>query len=112
MRQRRWLELIKDYDLEIHYHTGKTNVLADALSCKAFCHCLIVGLPDTTLCQEIERLNLGIVQQGTLMHLKLESVIQQKIIDAQRTDKGMKHIHDKMEADKVTCFKIDCQGVL
>jgi hypothetical protein len=87
-------------------------VLADALSCKAFCHCLIVGLPDTTLCQEIERLNLGIVQQGTLMHLKLESVIQQKIIDAQRTDKGMKHIHDKMEADKATCFKIDCQGVL
>ncbi|WVZ94301.1 hypothetical protein U9M48_040207 [Paspalum notatum var. saurae] len=26
MRQRRWLELIKDYDLEIHYHLGKTNI--------------------------------------------------------------------------------------
>ncbi|WVZ89116.1 hypothetical protein U9M48_035568 [Paspalum notatum var. saurae] len=32
MRQRRWLELIKDYDLEIHYHPGKANVMADALS--------------------------------------------------------------------------------
>ncbi|WVZ76198.1 hypothetical protein U9M48_024188 [Paspalum notatum var. saurae] len=32
MRQRRWLELIKDYDLEIHYHPGKANVVADALS--------------------------------------------------------------------------------
>ncbi|WVZ78319.1 hypothetical protein U9M48_026055 [Paspalum notatum var. saurae] len=32
MRQRRWLELIKDYDLEIHYHLGKANVVADALS--------------------------------------------------------------------------------
>ncbi|KAL8115150.1 hypothetical protein AgCh_021831 [Apium graveolens] len=34
MRQRRWLELIKDYDCEILYHTGKANVVADALSRK------------------------------------------------------------------------------
>jgi hypothetical protein len=32
MRQRRWLELIKDYDLEVHYHPRKANVVADALS--------------------------------------------------------------------------------
>jgi hypothetical protein len=31
-RQRIWLELIKDYDLEVHYHPGKANVVADALS--------------------------------------------------------------------------------
>ena len=30
MRQRRWLELIKDYNLEVHYHLGKANVVADA----------------------------------------------------------------------------------
>jgi hypothetical protein len=35
MRQRRWLELIKDYELEIHYHLGKANVVADALSRKS-----------------------------------------------------------------------------
>jgi hypothetical protein len=35
MRQRRWLELIKDYKLEVHYHPGKANIVADALSCKA-----------------------------------------------------------------------------
>ena len=34
MRQHRWLELIKDYDLEILYHPGKANVVADALSRK------------------------------------------------------------------------------
>jgi hypothetical protein len=32
LRQRRWLELIKDYDLGINYHRGKANVVADALS--------------------------------------------------------------------------------
>ncbi|KAI3701816.1 hypothetical protein L6452_27177 [Arctium lappa] len=34
MRQRRWMELLKDYDCEIHYHQGKANVVADALSRK------------------------------------------------------------------------------
>jgi hypothetical protein len=42
MQQRRWLELIKDYDLEIHYHLGKANVVADALSRKAHCNYLPV----------------------------------------------------------------------
>ncbi|GJS02706.1 putative reverse transcriptase domain-containing protein [Tanacetum coccineum] len=34
MRQRRWLELLSDYDYEIRYHSGKANVVADALSKK------------------------------------------------------------------------------
>ncbi|GKD07668.1 putative reverse transcriptase domain-containing protein [Tanacetum coccineum] len=34
MRQRRWLELLSDYDYEINYHLGKANVVANALSCK------------------------------------------------------------------------------
>ncbi|GKD65637.1 putative reverse transcriptase domain-containing protein [Tanacetum coccineum] len=34
MRQRRWLDLLKDYDCEIRYHPGKANVVADALSQK------------------------------------------------------------------------------
>jgi hypothetical protein len=40
MRQRRWLELIKDYVLEVHYQMGKANVIADALSHKAHCNYL------------------------------------------------------------------------
>jgi hypothetical protein len=66
MRQRRWLELIKDYDMEIHYHPGKANVVADALSHKVSCHCLTVKTPDTTLFQEMEKLNLGMIQHGAL----------------------------------------------
>jgi hypothetical protein len=41
MRQRRWLELIKDYNLQVHYHPGKANVVADALSRKSHCHSLV-----------------------------------------------------------------------
>jgi hypothetical protein len=43
LRQRRWLELIKDYDLEIHYHPGKANLVADALSQKEHVHSAIVA---------------------------------------------------------------------
>jgi hypothetical protein len=112
MRQRRWLELIKDYELEIHYHLGKANVVADALSRKVSCHCLTMKTSDITLCQEMEKLNLEMIQHGTLNHLKLESVLLQRIIDAQRSDEGMKHIHEKIEAGKSNCFRRDDQGVV
>src|SRR6266498_3505967 len=38
MRQRWWLELIKDYNLQVHYHPRKANVVADALSHKVHCN--------------------------------------------------------------------------
>jgi ribonuclease HI len=44
MRQRRWLELIKDYELEIHYHPGKANVVADALSRKSQVNMMVAHL--------------------------------------------------------------------
>jgi hypothetical protein len=44
MRQRRWLELIKDYELEVHYHRGKAKVIVDVLSHKAHFNYLSVVL--------------------------------------------------------------------
>ena len=35
MRQHRWMEFLEDYDFTLHYHPGKTNVVADALSRKS-----------------------------------------------------------------------------
>jgi hypothetical protein len=43
MRQRRWLELINDYDLEIHYRPGKANMVADVLSRKAHYNYLLLS---------------------------------------------------------------------
>jgi hypothetical protein len=98
--------------LEIHYHPGKAKVVADALNHKASCHCLTVKTSDITLCQEMEKLNLGMIQHGALNQLKLESVLLQRIIDAQRNDEGMKHIHEKIEAGKANCFRKDDQGIV
>jgi hypothetical protein len=39
LRQRRWLELIKDYDLEIYYHPGKANVVCRCLESQELCAC-------------------------------------------------------------------------
>jgi hypothetical protein len=53
MRQHRLLELIKDYDLEIHYHPRKANVVVDALSRKSYCHGLSMEAILAELCQEM-----------------------------------------------------------
>jgi hypothetical protein len=112
MRQRRWLELIKDYDLEVHHHPGKANVVTDALSRKRHCHCLIVEPMQRTLCQEMEHLNLQIIEQGSLSNIVVESTIKDQIIAAQQKSKGIAHIKDKVRSRKPTCFKIDESDVI
>jgi hypothetical protein len=82
MRQRRWLELIKDYDLEVHYHPGKANVVTDALSQKVHCNCLTVKPLDISLCHEVAKLGIEIVQQGSLANITVEPTIRDQIIAA------------------------------
>ena len=96
MRQRRWLELIKDYDIEVHYHPGKANVVADALSRKSHCHCVEAKLFNGTLCNEMRKLNLEMVPQGSLNHIAMESTLQDSIILAQLHDEGIKIIKQKL----------------
>ena len=53
--------MIKDYDLEVHYHSRKANVVADALSRKSYAKEVQVAAMSSGLCAEFEQLNLGFV---------------------------------------------------
>jgi hypothetical protein len=92
MRQRRWLELIKDYDLEVHYHPGKANVVVDALSRKVHCNHLELEPVSDPLCEEMRRLNLEVVEQGNLYALAAESNLYDRIVTAQRNDEDIQII--------------------
>jgi hypothetical protein len=52
LRQRRWLELIKDYDLGLNYQPGKANVVADVLSQKSYCNNLMLKQDQPSLHEE------------------------------------------------------------
>ena len=79
MRQCRWLEPIKDYNLEIHYHPGKANIVVDALSRKSYCHSLMVEAIPLELSQEMEDLRLEILQKGMLNELQVQYNLEDRI---------------------------------
>jgi hypothetical protein len=114
MRQRRWLELIKDYDLEVHYHLGKANVVADALSRKVHYNHLELKPVSDPLCEEMRRLNLEVVEQGNLYALAAESNLYDRIVTAQRNDEDIQIIKQKLaEGDpKYTYFQKDHKDVI
>jgi hypothetical protein len=82
LRQRRWLELIKDYDLNIHYHPGKENVVADALSRKHYCNNLMVQKEQPALYKEMEKLSLEILGKGQLNEFRVKYMLEDQIQQA------------------------------
>ena len=89
LRQRRWLELISDYDLGITYTPGKGNVMADALSRKSYCNNLMLQQGQPLLHEELCKLNLHIAPQGFLSTLVVKPTLVDQIISAQKQDTGI-----------------------
>jgi hypothetical protein len=79
LRQRRWLELIKDYDLEIYYHPGKANLVADALSRKEHVHSAVIAQLPEEIVEDFRRLNLGIVAHTEGVTIDVEPILEQEI---------------------------------
>jgi hypothetical protein len=70
--------LIKDYDLEINYHPGKANVVADTLSRKRYCNATFARRIPPELRREIEYLNLGMVNEATVT-MEVEPTLEAEI---------------------------------
>jgi hypothetical protein len=108
MRQRRWLELIKDYELKVHYYPRKANVVADVLSRKGHCNYLPVVRSTG------EESSTQVLLDLSLFNITLTPTLRGEIITAQKNDAGMAHIKRRIqEGDpKVVCFHEDAEGAL
>jgi hypothetical protein len=82
--------LIKDYELEVHYHPGKVNVVAVALSRQAhYNYLLVVHLTR-------EESSTHVLPNLSLFNIILTPTLRDEIIAAQKNDEGMDHINQRM----------------
>jgi hypothetical protein len=104
LRQRRLLELIKDYDLRINYHPGKANVVADALSQRSHVSQLVVNSILFKLCEEFDKLNLRIVANTKAMEMEVGSSLLQEIRRGQLEDEKVQEIKRNIKKEKSSGF--------
>jgi hypothetical protein len=111
LRQYRWLELIKDYDLGINYHPEKANVVADALSRKKHYNATFAKRIRPELHKEIKYLNLAIVNDATVA-IEVEPTLEVEIWKGQLEDTKLKEIRQLIKDNKISDFSEDSQGTL
>ena len=112
LRQRRWLELIKDYDIKLHYHRGKDNVVADTLSWKSYVNTLVSGGLPRELVEDLRELRLEIVPRGFVAAMEVQSTLMDKIREAQKLDQGIAEIKEMMSKGKAEGFREDEHGTI
>ncbi|XP_074301053.1 uncharacterized protein LOC141632402 [Silene latifolia] len=108
MRQRRWLELLNDYKVELQYHEGKANVVADVLG-RMVCHAMrsALVLPDD-LSREFQKMSLEVVIPGTLemSAMVTEPEILQEIRVKQIEDEFLEGVRVAISEDRAKGFDI------
>jgi hypothetical protein len=105
------LELIKDYDLEINYHPGKANVVADALSRRSHVSQLVVNSMPFELCEEFDKLNLRIVANAEAMEMEVGSSLLQEIQKGQLEDEKIQEIKRNIKEKNLPAFSKDEEGL-
>lgn len=111
MRQRRWLELVKDYDCEILYHPGKANVVADALSRRGPDRLNCLRQMASELATEWTRSDIELVI-GRLANISLESTLLERISELQMVDAQLMELRGKVLAGAAGDFSISETGLL
>jgi hypothetical protein len=109
-RQRKWLELIKDYDVKINYHPGKANVVADALSRKTYCNNLMVKEEQPALHEELEKLRIKFVDHGQVNELRVTYDREERIRIAQKSSAKIRVLREQMKEGKARDYRLDEQG--
>ncbi|XP_072089573.1 uncharacterized protein [Arachis hypogaea] len=102
MCQRRWTELLKDYDFELNYHPGKANMVADALSRKSLCAAWMM-LREEELLKAFQGLKLGVREEfGTLClsRLQISSDFKAELLKAHHNDQELYKILPAIEKDR------------
>jgi hypothetical protein len=106
------MQLIKDYDLGINYHPGKTNVVADALRRRSHVNMLATSELLPEFCKEFEKLNLGWVSNTEVVAIEVDSMLEQDIQKGQLEDAKIQKIKEQIKEEKAPGFNVDEQGTL
>ena len=115
MRQRRWIELIKDYDCTIEYHLGKANIVADALSRKPSSSLAQLKAEYLTMLVELRSMgvNLETIASGTLVAaFHVRPVLVDRVRDLQAQDPYLMKLRSKIEAGQQSNFTLRGNGTL
>lgn len=110
MRQRRWLELIKDYECTINYHPGKANVVADALSRKERLNMLTMT---KELSNELERLEIDVRVPNSSQDMVYAIIFQPELLEKiQRCQEEVMNQGMETLTGEEICTERDDKGIL
>ena len=108
------MELVKYYDIEILYHPGKANVVANALSRKAV-HTSALITKQERIQDEMKRAGIDVViRDGTaqITQMNMQLTLRKQIIDAQRSDEHLGKVWNQIETEKPVGYSISSDGGL